>query len=89
MMAHLHLTKEMQNKQQPQQQQQHQGVGNNNNNNNNTSNDAEKNNSNSMEKHAADDRNDRHHPLSPPLASLAMAFNERTKVRSTSGNVIF
>ena len=87
MMAHLHLTKEMQNKQQQQQQQQqHQGVGNNN---NNTSNDAEKNNGNSMEKHAADDRNDVHHPLSPPLASLAMAFNERTKVRSTSGNVIF
>ena len=86
-MAHLHLTKEMQNKQQQQQQQQqHQGVGNNN---NNTSNDAEKNNGNSMEKHAADDRNDVHHPLSPPLASLAMAFNERTKVRSTSGNVIF
>ena len=72
MMAHLHLTKEMQNKQQ--QQQQH--------NNNKSLNESDKMNSNNNnnDKNSAEDRNEGT-PLSPPLSSLAMAFNERVKVR--------
>jgi hypothetical protein len=75
MMAHLHLTKEMHNNKQQQQQQQQQQQ-----NNNKLGGECEKNNNgNNNEKGSNEDRNEGT-PMSPPMSSLAMAFNERAKV---------